>query len=85
LAKRPRVYDLFTTPKVRSILKSLTRGETTVDIRELILSQLRRKGRIRVSDVARLTGFSRVYVHRFFKQLADEGQILLTGKANQAH
>jgi len=51
----------------------------------LILHQLKGKRSIKVSDVVRLTGFSRVYIHRFFKQLADEGLILLAGKANQAH
>ncbi|MBM3789408.1 MAG: DUF4325 domain-containing protein [Acidobacteria bacterium] len=56
-----------------------------MDVRKVILDRLRDKGSIKVSDVVRLTGFSRVYVHRFFKQLSDEGRILRTGKANQAH
>lgn len=56
----------------------------TTNVRELILRRLKQRGSIKVSDVVRLTGFSRVYVHRFFRQLADEGLILLTGKANQA-
>jgi hypothetical protein len=55
-----------------------------MDIRDLILNQLKEKGSIKVSDIVRLTGFSRVYIHRFFRQLADEGRILLVGKANQA-
>jgi len=56
-----------------------------VDIKNLIVNQLREKSRIRVSDIIQLTGFSRVYVHRFFSELIDEGKIVLIGKANQAH
>jgi len=56
-----------------------------MDVRELILNQLKRKGSLKVSDIVELTGFSRVYIHRFFKQLVDEGRILLAGKANQSH
>jgi hypothetical protein len=55
-----------------------------MDIRKLILDLLREQGSIKVSDVVRLTGFSRVYIHRFFKELSDEGRILLAGKANRA-
>ncbi len=50
----------------------------------MILKRLKEKASLKVSDIVGMTGFSRVYVHRFFKQLADEGRILLVGKANQA-
>jgi anti-sigma regulatory factor (Ser/Thr protein kinase) len=55
-----------------------------VDVRKTILEGLTEKGSIKVSDVVGLTGYSRVYVHRFFKELVEEGRILLVGKANQA-
>jgi anti-sigma regulatory factor (Ser/Thr protein kinase) len=56
-----------------------------VDIKNLILDQLREKRIVRASDIIQLTGLSRVYVHRFFRELLDEGKIVLIGKANQAH
>jgi anti-sigma regulatory factor (Ser/Thr protein kinase) len=53
-----------------------------MDIRELILRHLKRKGSAKVSDVVALTGFSRIYIQRYFKNLEDEGRIMRTGKAN---
>jgi len=44
-----------------------------------------KKGRVRAADVVSRTELSRAYVHRFLKKLADEGLIVLIGKANQAH
>jgi len=46
---------------------------------------INKKGTIRAADVVGRTGLSRAYVHRFLKKLADEGLIVLIGKANQAH
>lgn len=56
-----------------------------MDIKNLIIDQLKEKGIVRVGDIVQLTGFSRVYVHRFFRELLEEGKIVLMGKANQAH
>ena len=56
-----------------------------MDVRSLILERLRRRGRLKVADVVKETGYSRVYVHRFFRALVNEGIIALVGKANQAH
>jgi anti-sigma regulatory factor (Ser/Thr protein kinase) len=56
-----------------------------LDIKDIIISQLKEKSMARVSDIVQLTGFSRVYVHRFFRELLDEGSIVLIGKANKAH
>lgn len=56
-----------------------------MDIQELILNHLNRKGKVRAADIVKKTGFSRVYVNRFFKQLRDEGKISLIGKANKAY
>ncbi len=55
------------------------------NIERLILDTLKKKGRVRVADIVARTGLSRVYIHRFFKRLKDEGTIILVGKANQAH
>lgn len=58
---------------------------TTADLQKLILDALKKKGSVRVADIVAASGFSRVYIHRFFKKLKDEKAILLVGKANQAH
>ena len=56
-----------------------------MDIKTIILNMINKKGAIRAADVVSRTGLSRAYVHRFLKKLADEGLIVLIGKANQAH
>ena len=55
-----------------------------MDIRKLILAEIKERGDLKVADVVKLTGFSRVYIHRFFRELSDQGRIFLIGKANQA-
>lgn len=55
-----------------------------MDIGNLILKKLMKKGEVRVADIVKTTGFSREYVSRFFKRLKEEGKIVLVGKANQA-
>ena len=44
-----------------------------MDIKQLILKELAKKGKIKVADVVKLTGFSRVYIHRHFRELRDDG------------
>lgn len=56
-----------------------------MDIKKYILNRISKKKWVRSADVVNNTGFSRAYVHRFLKKLADEGLIVLIGKANQAH
>jgi len=56
-----------------------------MDVRRLVIKRLREKGRLKVADIVEETGYSRVYVHRFFRDLVNEGVIALVGKANQAH
>jgi anti-sigma regulatory factor (Ser/Thr protein kinase) len=46
---------------------------------------LEQKGEVRAAEIVRATGFSRVYINRFFQELRDEGKIALVGKANRAH
>jgi anti-sigma regulatory factor (Ser/Thr protein kinase) len=56
-----------------------------MDIKKYILNRISKKKRVRSADVVNSTGFSRAYVHRFLKKLADEGLVVLIGKTNQAH
>ena len=56
-----------------------------MDLKELILNRLEEKHKARAAEIIKETGFSRVYVNRFFKQLREEGKIVLLGKANKAH
>ncbi|MBU1163931.1 DUF4325 domain-containing protein [Patescibacteria group bacterium] len=55
-----------------------------MDIRLLILDTIKKKKQIKSADIVKLTGFSRAYINRFFKELKDEGKIILIGKANKA-
>lgn len=55
-----------------------------MDLKALILERLKENQELRTSDVARETGYSRVYVHRILKSLVEEGSLALVGKANQA-
>jgi len=56
-----------------------------LDIRKLILDEMAERGTLKVSDIVKITGYSRKYVHRFFYALQEEGRITLVGKANTAH
>jgi anti-sigma regulatory factor (Ser/Thr protein kinase) len=55
-----------------------------LDVKTLILKKLNKEDEVRASDIARETGYSRVYVHRILKSLVDDGALMLIGKANQA-
>ena len=55
-------------------------------VRELILSTLRHKTRIKVADVVGKTGvLASLHIERFFRQLADKRRIIRLGKANETH
>ena len=56
-----------------------------MDIKNLILNKVHKDGRVTAQEMVKKTGFSRAYLHRFFKELRDEGKIVLIGRANQAH
>lgn len=56
-----------------------------MDIKNIILNMIHKKGVIKAADVVNRTGLSRAYIHRFMKNLTDDGLIVLVGKANQAH
>lgn len=55
-----------------------------MDIKKLILTKVKNRGWIKSSEIVKLTGYSRVYINRFFKELVKNGQLELVGKANQA-
>ncbi len=55
-----------------------------MDIKILILKKLAKKRALRAADLVKMTGFSRAYINRFFRELQDEGRIVLLGKANRA-
>ncbi|MBL7156220.1 MAG: DUF4325 domain-containing protein [Candidatus Pacebacteria bacterium] len=54
-----------------------------MNVKHLILKKLAQKNEVRTSDIIKETGFSRAYINRFFKELQDEGKIVLLGKANK--
>jgi anti-sigma regulatory factor (Ser/Thr protein kinase) len=56
-----------------------------MDINSLILSTIKKNGKVTTADIVGKTGLSRAYTQRFLKSLADNGVIFLVGKANQAH
>ncbi|MEK7681026.1 MAG: DUF4325 domain-containing protein [Patescibacteria group bacterium] len=55
-----------------------------MEIKELIVTQIKKQKQLRASEIIKQTGFSRTYVNRAFQELRDEGKILLIGKANRA-
>lgn len=56
-----------------------------MEMRTLILNTIKKQGQVTTADIVDQTGLSRAYAQRFLKNLADEGVIVLMGKANQAH
>ncbi len=54
-----------------------------MDIKQIILEQLEKNERIKVSEIVKTTGFSRGYINRFFQELRKEGKIVMIGKANK--
>lgn len=55
-----------------------------MNIKDLILKKLKENGEVRSSEIIKATGYSRAYINRFFKELYEEGILLLIGKANRA-
>ncbi|MDD3520027.1 MAG: STAS-like domain-containing protein [Actinomycetota bacterium] len=55
-----------------------------MEIKNLILKKLKEKGEVRSSEIVKSTGYSRAYINRFFKELCEEGTLMLIGKANKA-
>lgn len=55
-----------------------------MDIKSIILDKIRQKGSINASEIVELTGFTRAYIHRFLKELRDEGKVVLLGSTHNA-
>ncbi|MCB9772130.1 MAG: DUF4325 domain-containing protein [Candidatus Omnitrophica bacterium] len=55
-----------------------------MNIPEMILSKIQKNGHVTVREIALKTGLSRTYLNRMFRQLVDEGKIILVGKANKS-
>jgi len=56
-----------------------------MNLREQILETIKRQGRVKTAEIVEKTNYSRAYVQRHLKNLAEDGIIALMGKANQAH
>jgi len=56
-----------------------------MDIETLILNKLKESGEVKVADIVKVTKLGRKYIHRFFKDLQEKGEIILVGKANKAY
>jgi len=55
-----------------------------MELKSLILKKIKAQGEVKVADIVKATGFSRAYINRFFRELREEGKIILLGKANRA-
>jgi len=55
-----------------------------MDVRKVILNLLKKKKELKVTDVIKVTGFSRAYISRIFQELRQENKVVLVGKANRA-
>ncbi len=55
-----------------------------MEIKDLILSKIKKQKQVTSAEIIKQTGFSRTFVNRAFQELRDEGKILLLGKANSA-
>jgi len=54
-----------------------------MDVKELIIKTLDKKGEVKASEIIKISGFSRAYVNRFFRELREEGVLVIIGKANK--
>ncbi len=50
----------------------------------MIIKRLNARGEVKASEIVKVTGFSRAYINRFFRELRAEGRIVLLGRANRA-
>lgn len=53
------------------------------ELQKIILDIAKKQGEVKSSQIVKKTGFSRVYVNRFFQKLTAVGKLKLVGKANQ--
>lgn len=55
-----------------------------MDVKDFILKYLKKHQKVKTSELVKKTGYSRAYLHRFLKELQQEGKVVLIGKTNQA-
>jgi len=55
-----------------------------MDVNIIILKEIRKRNKIRVSDIINITGFSRAYINRFLQSLREDGIIRLIGNGRNA-
>jgi len=55
-----------------------------MDIASVILKEIEKRGSIKVADIVKATGFSRVYINRIFSKLRKARKVDLVGKTNRA-
>ena len=55
-----------------------------MEVKNLILQRIKEKGQIQASEITGETGFSRIYIHRFFDELQKEGKITKIGVTKSA-
>lgn len=55
-----------------------------MNVQEIILKELKEKKEIKVVDIVKATGFSRVYISRILLKLRKEGKVVLIGKTDKA-
>ena len=53
-------------------------------VKDVILKELSKNRKIKVSDIVGITGFSRAYINRYFKELKENNKIVSIGKANSS-
>lgn len=50
-----------------------------MDIKELILAKINKKGKIKTIELTKLSGFTRAYLNKFLQELEEEGKIVKFG------
>ncbi len=54
-----------------------------MDLSKEILEIIKKRGSLRPSEMVHKSGFSRVYVNKFFRELVDRGEIVPVGRTNK--
>jgi len=55
-----------------------------MNLKKIIIKELKKKKEIKVADIVKITGFSRGYISKTFKELKENELIFQIGKANQS-
>lgn len=55
-----------------------------MEIKSLILNEIKKKGEVKTADIVEKTGFSRTYINKFLRELRDEGKVVLVGETDRA-